>query len=171
MSGGQLRGTLLAGLLVAASSAMAQDVPPDLAACRAETDAGRRLECYDHAIDRRNARGEAPVLSQAAASKETAQSREQQFGYQGRIARDENEKKKKEARALDELVATVMEISVRADGTLEIALDNGQVWAQNRPDPYFRLKVGDSAKIEPGMLGSFLMSGPAKRSTRVTRLR
>ncbi len=33
-----------------------------------------------------------------------------------------------------------------------------------------RLKTGDKVKIQPAALGSFLMSGPSKRSTRVTRV-
>jgi hypothetical protein len=39
----------------------------------------------------------------------------------------------------------------------------------NRPDPFFRIKTGDKVRIQPAALGSFLLSGPSKRSTRVSR--
>ncbi len=52
-----------------------------------------------------------------------------------------------------------------------ITLDNGQVWAQNRPDRFFRVKVGETVKIEPAALGSFMMINSSKRTSRVSRVK
>ena len=52
-----------------------------------------------------------------------------------------------------------------------VTLDNGQEWKQNRPDAFFRIKTGDAVKIQSAAMNSFLMSGPSKRSTRVTRVK
>jgi hypothetical protein len=70
-----------------------------------------------------------------------------------------------------ELKALVESIVTRIDGLMTITLDNGQVWQQTRPDSPFRLKAGDTVKIQPGALRSYLMTGPTNRSTRVTRVK
>jgi len=57
------------------------------------------------------------------------------------------------------------------DGLMTFTLDNGQVWRQNTPDSKFHLKEGDRVKIQPGSLKSFILSGPSKKSTRVTRVK
>jgi hypothetical protein len=146
------------------SAALADDVPAAIAACRAETDDAKRLACYDREADR-IAAGPAPAAAAAPAA-----TPEERFGRRGKLAREEKDRKKAEARELGELVATVTEIWTRSDGLMKVTLDNGQVWSQNAPDPFFRLKTGDKVKIQPAVLGSFLMSGPSKRSTRVTRI-
>ncbi len=154
---------LLAALLPFA--ALAGDTQAALCACRAMADDAARLACYDREADRvaalpaADAAPAAPVLSP-----------EERFGRRGVIAREEEDREKAAMRELGELHATVTEIWTRSDGLMRITLDNGQVWSQNRPDPFFRLKTGEKVKIEPAALGSFLMSTPAKRSTRVTRI-
>jgi hypothetical protein len=140
--------------------ARASDVSgPALKACRAESDDSRRLACYDREIDRAQA---APLAELTA---------EEKFGRKGAMAREESDRKEQESRELGELQAKVTEIWTRSDGLMVVTLDNGQEWKQNRPDSFFRLKTGDIVKIQPASLGSFLMSGPSKRSTRVTRVR
>ena len=96
------------------------------------------------------------------------QSAEEQFGRRGTLAREEKDRERNQARQ-GELTATVREIWTRSDGLMVMTLDNGQVWSQNAPDPFFRLKNGDKVKIQPASMGSYLLSGPAKRATRVTR--
>ena len=78
---------------------------------------------------------------------------------------------KQEARALGTLESSVTVIATRADGLMTITLANGQVWRQNAPDSQFRLKNGDPVRIQPGAMSSYILSGPSKRSTRVTRLK
>jgi hypothetical protein len=153
-----------AALTAAAAPCAAEDLTA-FSACRAERDDARRLACYDRETDRLTA-GQSATTAPAE-----TKIPEERFGYQGALAREEHDRDREEARGLGELVATVTEISTRADGTLVMTFDNGQVWRQNRPDAFFRLKVGEQVKIEPAAMHSFLLSGPSKRSTRVTRVR
>jgi hypothetical protein len=85
--------------------------------------------------------------------------------------RDESDRKAQESRELGELRATVSEIWARADGLMVLTLDNGQIWKQVRPDSAFRLKPGEKIRIQPAALGSYLLSGESKRSTRVSRVK
>jgi hypothetical protein len=166
MNHGWMRPSLLAGILCAAiPQAVAHDLPAALAACRAEQDDARRLACYDREVAMA---GEQPA-AQAAAQAAAPQTPEEKFGYRGVLAREDQERAK--VAALEQLEGLVTEISRRGDGALVMTLDNGQVWAQNRPDAFFRLKVGERVKIEPAALGSFMMIGPSKRTARVTRVR
>jgi len=170
MSHDWMRPSLLAAILWAAiPQAQAHDLPAALAACRAEIDDARRLACYDSEVA--NAGEHAVTTSGAATQAAAPQTPEEKFGYRGALAREEQDSKKQESRDLPELSAMVTEISKRGDGTLVMTLDNGQVWAQIRPDAFFRLKAGERVKIEPAALGSFLMIGPSKRTARVTRIK
>lgn len=155
---------LVAAVSVFPPAVSAQESDAALKACRAETDDTRRLACYDREMDRLSDR---PAAAASAASA-PAPSAEEQFGRRGTIAREELERERDKSRQ-GELTATVTEIWTRSDGLMVMTLDNGQVWSQNRPDPFFRLKNGDKIKIQPASLGSYLLSGPSKRSTRVTR--
>ena len=166
MSQDWMRPSLLAGILCAAiPQAQAHDLPAALAACRAEKDDAKRLACFDREVAMA---GEQPAAA-ATAPAAAPQTPEERFGYRGVLAREEQERAKNAT--LGELEAIVTTISKRGDGALVMTLDNGQVWAQNRPDAFFRVKVGEHVRIEPAALGSFLMIGPSKRTARVTRVR
>jgi hypothetical protein len=180
MSQRWIRRSLLAGILcVVIPQVPAKELSAGLAACREEKDDARRLACYDREVG--NLGDRSAVITAAPAAPATApaataatqaaveQTPEEKFGYRGTLARQEQERAKDDARSLGKLEATVTGISARGDGALVMTLDNGQVWAQNRPDAFFRLKVGEQVKIEPAMLGSFLMISPSKRTARVTR--
>lgn len=166
MSVSWVRHSVLVALLMAVvPEGNARDLSAGLDKCRAEKDDARRLACYDglgaHAPDQ--------IAKAGAADADKPKSSEEQFGYEGALAREKHDRAKDEARRLGRLEATVTGISTRGDGTLVVTLDNGQVWSQNRPDAFFRLKVGERISIEPGVLGSFLMISPHKRTARVTR--
>ena len=96
---------------------------------------------------------------------------EERFGYEGELARKEQEKLRKEGQELEELHSKAAGISKHLNGTLVITLENGQVWGQNAPESYFPLEIGDPVRIRPAAMGSFLLYGNSKRSIRVTRLR
>ena len=151
---------LLALLAALPLAAAAQEAESPLKACRAETDDARRLACYDREVDRM---GDAP-----AAAQPPEMTAEERFGRRGKLDREAIDRERDQARQ-GELVATVTEIWTRSDGLMVMTLDNGQVWSQNSPDPFFRLKNGDKVKVQPASMGSYLLSGPSKRSTRVTR--
>ena len=141
MSHDWMRPSLLAGILCAATpQAQAHDLPAALAACKAEKDDAKRLACYDREVAIAGEQSAASAAAPAAAP----QTPEEKFGYRGVLAREEQERAK--VAALEELEAAVTEISRRGDGALVMTLDNGQVWAQNRPDAFFRVKVGERVR-------------------------
>ena len=96
---------------------------------------------------------------------------EDNFGRERQVAAEEQKRQQDEARSLGELEAYVTGIETRMDGLMTFTLDNGQVWRQNSPDSKFHLKEGDRVKIQPGSMKSFILSGPSKKSTRVTRVK
>jgi hypothetical protein len=159
----------------------------ELGACRELTNDADRLACYDRAVGRLLAQPAAPTPAPAAAAPvvappaaatpaaaapaaAAAASAEDNFGRDRVLAAEETKRREQEARAAGELNATVTAIETRIDGLMTITLDNGQVWRQSRPDSMFRLKVGDPVRIQPGSMKSFIMSGPTKKSTRVSRV-
>lgn len=159
--------SLIAALLAIPAAALAEDAGNEVKACRSEPDDAHRLACYDRAVERMH-EGDASTAAGPVAA-EPALSPEERFGRTGAMTRAESDRKENQARELDELEASVTEVWTRSDGLMSITLDNGQVWKQNRPDPFFRIRIGDKVKIQPAALGSFLLSGPSNRSTRVTR--
>jgi hypothetical protein len=164
----------------------AQSLPEQMRACRAETDDSRRLNCYDRAaatVDK-IAPSAAPAVPAAAAAAAVAASvpptapadkpnanapantSAAEFGVsEGPLAA------KRQATGLKEITAVVTAVSSRGRGELVLTLDNGQVWAQNEAVEYFPVNVGDKVKIHSAVLGSYLLQTPAKRTTKVTRLR
>jgi hypothetical protein len=169
----------LVALVLLPLPAAAQEVADMLQTCRAEPDDARRLACYDRAMDRAAQTSQPAATNHPVAASTPAEQRapaetkeltpEERFGRSGTMAREEIDRKSEESRELSELTARVTEIWTRSDGLMVLTLDNGQTWSMNRPDPFFRIKTGDQVKIQPAALGSFLLSGPSKRSTRVTR--
>jgi hypothetical protein len=145
-----------------------------LKACRALQNDAERLACYDLEVDRGTARpAPAEPAAQVAppAAPAAPESAEDRFGRERAIEYEERVRVEKESREVGELKALVESIETRIDGLMTITLDNGQVWRQSRPDSLFRLEAGDPVKIRPGALKSYLMTGPANRSTRVTRVK
>ncbi len=138
----------------------ADDIGAAVNSCRAVADDAQRLACYDRAVGRST--GGAP----AAAAKP-----EDSFGRERELAYAEDQKRAEATRAVGELQSTLVGLEKRMDGLMTFTLDNGQVWRQIRPDSLFSIKQGDAIRIQPGSLGSFILSGPTKKSTRVTRVK
>ena len=173
--------------LVAGPALAATDIGAAIRACRAETDDARRLACYDRVTEGAHAAtptaaaapksaapvAAAPVAAPAAAAAPVAAAAtaEDNFGRERQVAAEEQKRQQDAARSLGELEAYVTGIETRMDGLMTFTLDNGQVWRQNSPDSKFHLKEGDRVKIQPGSLSSFILSGPSKKSTRVTRVK
>ena len=160
----------MAAMLAVPAATAAEDADAALRGCRGERDDSKRLACYDREIDRLGTRA-AGVSAAPAAPAAPALTPEERFGREAAMDREATARKEQEARQLSELNATVTEIWTRADGLMVLTLDNGQIWKQVRPDSLFRLKAGEKVKIQPAALGSFLLSGPGKRSTRVSRVK
>ena len=163
----------------------AEDIAAAVNACRAEADDTRRLACYDRAAGRAtgNALDAAPAVAPAAASTAATaatapasapgapEKPEDSFGRERQLAHEEDQKRAEATRAVGELQATLVGLEKRMDGLMTFTLDNAQVWRQVRPDSKFSIKQGDAIRIQPGSLGSFILSGPTKKSTRVTRVK
>ncbi|HKX59811.1 MAG TPA: hypothetical protein VJN00_10605, partial [Steroidobacteraceae bacterium] len=96
---------------------------------------------------------------------------EDNFGRERQLAHEEDKKREEATREVGELRASIISIETRMDGLMTFTLDNGQVWRQNRPDSRFSIEQGDAILIQPGSLNSFILSGPNKKSTRVTRVK
>jgi hypothetical protein len=174
-----LHSLAIVGLLGAAAAPGAEDVAAAVNACRAEPDDARRLACYDRAVGRSGAAvpAAAPVAATASAAAAAtapaaaAAKPEDNFGREREMAYAEDQKRAEATRAVGELQASIVGLETRIDGLMTFTLDNGQVWRQNRPDSKFSIKQGDPIRIQPGSLGSFILSGPTKKSTRVTRVK
>jgi hypothetical protein len=153
-------------VLGAVAASGAEDISAAIGACRAEADDARRLACYDRAAGRVKASGHAASTASAAPAAPA-----DDFGRERQLAYEEDQKRAEATRSVGELESSVAGIETRMDGLLTFTLDNGQVWRQVRPDSRFSIKPGDMIRIQPGSLGSFILSGPTKKSTRVTRVK
>lgn len=160
-----------------------QGLPASVAACMSEREDARRLSCYDREIARLSAASpvrQAPAHgtpAQAAPAQAAAKpvmtpaDPEAGFGFRGEVAREAVDQRRAETSTLAQLDSTITGIATRPHGELVLTLENAQVWAQKSPDSSFHLKAGDHVSIKRGSLGSFLMSGPTGRTTRVARVR
>jgi hypothetical protein len=157
------------------------DIAGAVKACRAESDDARRLACYDRAAGRGSVAAPAAAAPTVAAAPTAAPAgpaqpapaatSEDNFGRERQLAHEEDKKREEATREVGELRASIISIETRMDGLMTFTLDNGQVWRQNRPDSRFSIEQGDAILIQPGSLNSFILSGPNKKSTRVTRVK
>jgi hypothetical protein len=163
-------------LLIIAPPSLAADseLAQRFAACMLERDDARRLACFDRAAAQLPAvegnvdQPQSPANSSSATAPRTSVNEE--FGVLGsELARKLDHEAPQSERPPERITATITEISKRPRGELVFTLDNGQVWVQKDPGPYFPAKPGDSVAIIAGTLGSFrLVDG--NRSTQVTRI-
>jgi len=190
----QIVSWVLIGVGCCGCATAADALPPTLRTCMKESDATRRLACFDResallagesapvarqadpAPTRPAATAPAaPVASAAAtagAAAATTQSATDKFGYRGNMARADLDKKKEVEQGAEELTAKVTELSSLPNGGLVLTLDNGQIWQQKTADRAMHVKVGDQVTIKRGVLNSFLLTSDTnKGSMRVARVR
>jgi hypothetical protein len=190
----QMISWVLIGVGCCGCATAADALPPTLRTCMKESDATRRLACFDREsallagvsapvarqADPAPARPAttapaAPVASAAAtagAAAATTQSATDKFGYRGNMARADLDKKKEVEQGGEELTAKVTELSSLPNGGLVLTLDNGQIWQQKTADRAMHVKVGDQVTIKRGVLNSFLLTSDTnKGSMRVARVR
>ena len=190
----QIVSWVLIGVGCCGCATAADALPPTLRTCMKESDATRRLACFDR--ESALLAGEsapvarqadpapappattapaAPVASAAAtagAAAATTQSATDKFGYRGNMARADLDKKKEVEQGAEELTAKVTELSSLPNGGLVLTLDNGQIWQQKTADRAMHVKVGDQVTIKRGVLNSFLLTSDTnKGSMRVARVR
>lgn len=68
------------------------------------------------------------------------------------------------------VAAHVAPIERKPSGWVVVRLDNGEVWEQSDEGPDLGLTVGDSVKIEKGLLGAYWMSGHSSVAIKVRRV-
>jgi hypothetical protein len=162
--------------------------------CAGHDDAAVRLACYDAAFPRPPAPAEAaqpapapaatrpgaptpagpvvatPVPPPAAEQLPAAAAADEieTFGLSG-VQLDARDPARRERR-LEQIEATVTEISFRGSGERVIRLDNGQVWLQTEVTVRGPLSLGDTVVIRRGALSSFRLVTPGRVSLRVRRI-
>jgi hypothetical protein len=171
---------VLAALAAVASlagpQAIGQGLPPSLRACMAERDDARRLACFDREAAQLGERSAATATAAASGAAPAAATpepltAEQRFGFRGEVAREAIAEKKAAAPQLERLESTVTAVARRGSIDWIVTLENGQQWAQISTGTPYTIRVGDAVTINPGALGSFLLTGPSGRATRVRRAR
>lgn len=138
----------------------------ELKHCAAAVEAAQRLACYDQLAARlpapaatraQSPPSDAPIASTAATAAD--------FGVNNGPLQAKQQAGKPQA-----ITAVVTKIAQRPRGELVMTLDNGQVWVQNQAAAYFPLKPGDKVEISLGLLDSYVLWAPFRRSTKVTRV-
>jgi hypothetical protein len=120
--------------------------------CGSETDATRRLACYD-ALNNTLPKIEADRMGLTA---EIAQKREPP-------------EKRATLTPPETLKAKIRAVQENSRGQLIFSLDNDQTWMQDQPSP-FRFKAGEDVRIEHGALTSLWLVADHGRKTRVRRI-
>ncbi|MFZ2508122.1 MAG: hypothetical protein WAW79_06600 [Steroidobacteraceae bacterium] len=130
----------------------ADDLVSAVSICLREPDDAGRLACYDRAA-------RAHVQDPASGK----------FGYEDVREREERAALRDDTQRSAALEATIIEVSRRPNGAHVMTLDNGQIWVESSLDPFFRVAAGEPIRIKRAALGTYLLSTPSNRSTRVTR--
>lgn len=138
-----------------------------LAQCAAIAVPDARLECYDALAARRTAPAPAPAAASAAVPAPAAAPvpapiaapRAEDFGLRAPPPQKDE---------IKSITRRVTGFGQSAQGRVVVALDNGQSWELDTPDPL--LAVGDSVTIQRAALGSFLLTTPTKRTHRIRRI-
>ena len=149
----------LLSLACAAPDAATPDPQAALLACRELKDGVARLACFDR---------ESAALVPAAAT--TTLAPEQTFGLApiAIVARQSAVARRPELAAVQ---ARLLGIGLGIDGRSELTLDNGQVWRQLSPGEELLIKTGDIVKLSRGVLGSYWLTAPSGRGSKVRRIR
>jgi hypothetical protein len=138
--------------------ARSESLPESVRACAQESDAGRRLACYDNEVAR---------LNQPPAPGKNSRT-EDRFGTEGALLREQL-KANGDVAKLDKLEAQIGAISHRRDGKLVLHLVNDQIWEQTEDGPDLRLQEGDLVQIKRGVLGAYWLSAHSLGTIKVRR--
>jgi hypothetical protein len=165
----------------AVPQAFAQALSASVIACADETDAGKRLACYDREIGRLRSRAQ-PAVSPASsppsasaaasprpsASSSASQSEADSFGMTAELQRKQGAQP---PHRLDKLIGRIATVSYKPRGEAIVSLEDGQVWEEAEAEPHLPLRPGDKVTIKRGMLGAFYMSSDQVLGLRVRRVR
>lgn len=128
--------------------------------CGAEKDDALRLACFDREVAARRAA--------MTAAHEPAEGNGAPQSTQLHKARQAQRESGEPAVPVVARVIAVHQVGAQ-EFTFE--LDNGQVWRQLEPLAGLEIRVQDSIKIVPGVLGAFFLTTGQKQTFRVKRIR
>jgi hypothetical protein len=173
----------------------AADPLTGLLACRALTDSAARLACFDRetaalAAAPAPALAAAPTAPAVAAAESYSASApsapvsaaaprnaapildaQQSFGLSGSAIAAHEEAAGARPQKLAKLEARVVALALSGEGRTVFTLDNAQVWRQIESDGDMLAKLGDSATLSRGLLGSYWLQLKNGRGCKVTRVR
>lgn len=130
----------------------ATESPADgLRRCAAESDAERRLACYDALA------GSLPRMEA------------DRFGMNANVAERRDPATLQRAKS-ETLTAKIVALRLTSAGEWIFTLDNEQVWAQAEQKPSLRFTVGETIRIEHGAMSSLWLAADHGRKTRVRRI-
>ncbi len=181
---------LLVSLVFALPSTAAEPLAGVLA-CRTITDSAARLACFDRetaalasapapaAIPAAAApaaavapeTNPAPAIAAAPAHAAPALDAQQSFGLSGSAIAAKEEAAGGRPQKLPKIEARVVALALTGNGRTLFTLDNTQVWRQLESDGDMLAKLGDSATIARGLLGSYWLQLKNGRGCKVTRVR
>ena len=152
------------------AAATGSDLVNALTACRAMSDAARRLACYDEAVTRLTqavGRNDVVVLDR----EDIRRTRRSLFGFHlprlplfGGVSREVDE-------TPDEITATVASAHNIGYDKYQIRLDDGAIWQTTEASPYVRAPhAGSTVVIRRGPLGSYMMRIDGQRGLRAMRM-
>ncbi len=144
---------------------MAAEPLAGVLACRAIADSAARLACFDRETA---ALASVPASSSVAAPVRGAQ---QSFGVSGSAIAASKEAVGARPTELAKLEGQIVALALTGNGRTLFTLDNKQVWRQLESDGDVLAKLGDSATISHGVLGSYWLQLNSGRDCKVTRVR
>jgi hypothetical protein len=146
----------------------AAEPPPGLLACRSISDPAARLACFDRETAPLETVPSAPT---APEHPQAAVSPQDEFGVSGSAIAAKAETNGAHPEKLSKIESKVVGLSLTASGRTVFTLENAQVWRQLGSDGDVLAKLGDSATITRGALGSYWLSLKSGRGCKVTRIR
>jgi hypothetical protein len=168
---------------LAVSAAFAQSLPPSVAACTSEKDSLARLVCFDREVAKYTqssarvaptqvapAAVSPPAATVAATPPPATTPNNDEFGVNGKLAKQRAAAKGETPEEQKELRAAVTKITSRPFGELVLELDNGQVWEQPEKKGSFIIKVGDGVVIRQARFGSYMLTVDTGATTRIRRI-
>jgi hypothetical protein len=144
--------------------------------CAAQADDAQRLACYDSEFGKPRAvvpRPVAPAPAPAATPAPSLAVAQPAVAVAAPVTESMNSETRKRnatARPAD-VTSSIASLRRLLDGRQQATLANGEVWAQQEPDPRAELRVGDSVIVRAAALGSFMLVTPSGARTRVTRVK
>lgn len=166
-------------------------------ACRAIADSTARLACFDRETSvlaaSASAAGNDAVAALPAATSATANTAnaaavsgaaaappavsappldpKQSFGLSGSAIAEHEEASGARPAKLAKIEARVVGLSLTGNGRTVFTLDNSQMWRQLESDGDMLARLGDTATISRGLLGSYWLQLKTGRGCKVTRIR